>query len=205
MRKRTSLLALFFIVTFSAFLNFGCKKGASQPLNQTAAAPQPVTPTTDAQKLAFVQNFYDWYAPMAADPKWGDQIMPSPYTVAIAKMPENFDAPLLASLRKDQAIRTANPASDGITWEPFEDGSAKYGLANLPIYKAVSVSGNLVSVVGSMKPGEKPVNKVNVELRCSGAQCVFVNFHYLNEDGKTDRSDLLGNIAIVQANAKPTT
>jgi hypothetical protein len=153
-------------LTLSVLLISGCKKAAPPQPAPTPPASASTSVNQNQQELAFVQNFYDWYAKNDLN-----------YVDAITQKPEWFDAPLLAAFRNDAAIQAkAVGEIDGLDYDPFGFGQ---DASNISGFKAVSVSGDRVTVVAmDMKHQPAPDNTLSLQLRCTPASCVIVNIFF---------------------------
>ncbi len=121
---------------------------------------------------AFVQNFYNWYIPIALNSKKGPAS-----DIALRTKAVLFSKELAKALREDsQAQAKAHGEIVGIDWDPFLNSQDPENQ-----YEAVKVTqiGDryFVDVYGlnSGKRSEKP--DVVAELRLDAGKWVFVNFH----------------------------
>jgi len=121
---------------------------------------------------AFVQNFYNWYTPIALKSQKGPGS-----DIALRSKALLFSRELAKALREDsQAQAKAQGEIVGIDWDPFlnsQDPEDQYEAA-----KVTQIGDRyFVDVYGlnSGKRHEKP--EVVVELRQDAGKWVFVNFH----------------------------
>ncbi len=141
----------------------------SRPLQAQAKGGQDVSESL----RGFVQEFYDWYLPMALKntpvPAWD---------LALESKSSVFDPQLARVLREDSAAE-AKTAGDivGLDFDPFlcsQDPGERYEVGR------ISQKGEKYWVeiygVWSGKKGEKPA--VVPELRQKDGSWLFVNFHY---------------------------
>jgi hypothetical protein len=141
------------------------------------------------QPLTFVQSFYDWYLPIVLD----DHPERPASSTAIRRRPELFDSILLRALRNDAAAQAkATGTIDCLDFDPFVDTNGEPQRH----FRAVSVSGSLVTVVGFDDHISKPLVTLAVEVRCKEEHCVIVNVHYPASHG-LKKSDLLSILRLL--------
>jgi hypothetical protein len=140
-------------------------------------------PQSKDSPLEFVQEFYNWYTPIASKDHKGPA-----FSIALKRKPSLFSSELIQALNEDAtAQEKANGEIVGIDWDPFlygQDSGGRY-------------------VVGKMKQkGDRYFVDVNVilnakklsgphviaELMKVNGQWTFMNFRYL------DSADLLTNL-----------
>jgi len=161
--------------TAAALLNSGCKKSAppapAQASTQTPAAPAPAT---DAQKIAFVQTFYDWYVRDLNGEFTDGSSLPS--TQALTLKPEAFNPALRTALQKNVAYTATLPsdaAEDQL--DLFGAGDPQQSASR---FKAGSVSGPRVAVAAFNKGKTTPARTFQVELSCAANQCTIANIWF---------------------------
>jgi len=132
----------------------------------------------------FVQEFYDWYAPLARQPS----SVPA-FVFALRKRPVAF-SPSLAKALQDDADAQAKVTDDivGIDWDPFlntQDPEARYAVGE------ITRSGATYRVeVRAVRAGrERAKPDVVAEVAGAAGQWRFVNFH------SPDGDDLLRDLA----------
>ncbi len=142
---------------------------------------------TDASLRKFVQEFYDWYAPLA-----GKQSEAPAFEVALKRKPSAFSPQLVKPLRED-AEAQAKVTDDivGIDWDPFlhtQDPDAHYAVGRITgkdqTYRVE------VHAVRNGKTQPKP--DVIAEVANQEGQWLFVNFRSPEGD------DLLSALAALK-------
>jgi hypothetical protein len=131
----------------------------------------------------FVQDFYEWYVPMAARPHSEDSS-----NIALKKKSSAFSAELLKALKEDALAASKSPGEIvGIDWDPFLNSQEKIDRC---------VLGNVTEKHGSFrvevydilagKKDKKP--NIIAEVKQENGHWVFVNFW--NPDGGNLLSEL---------------
>jgi hypothetical protein len=131
---------------------------------------------TDVPCGSFVQQFYDWYVPIALK---GNSNEP-PWDVALRVRSSLFSQDMASALKKEEAIQ-AKVQDAGIDADPFlnsQDPAEKYVVGTV----RVDASHCRVDVYGiySGRRSEKP--EVYPELALEDGHWVFVNFGYHTGD-----------------------
>jgi len=188
--RHVSLKIFICAFTFSVLLTSGCKKAAPpQSAPAPAASQSALQAGLQAQEIAFVQTFYDWY-----------EKSQSSYTDAITKKPEWFDGPLLAAFKNDAAIQAkSTDGIDGLDYDPFGFGQDPSGISG---FKATSVSGDRVTVVAMDLKNQPTDNTLSLQVRCTPGGCVIVNI-FFPDRGKPGQPnyvpayDMLGQLALL--------
>jgi hypothetical protein len=184
--RHTSLKIFVCAITLGALLTSGCKKAAPPSSTPAPAATQTAL---QAQEIAFVQSFYDWY-----------EKSHSSYTDAITKKPEWFDGPLLAAFKNDAAIQAKTVGEiDGLDYDPFGFGQDASGISG---FKTTSASGDRVTVVAMDLKNQPTDNTLSLQVRCTPSGCVIVNI-FFPASGKPGGEnyvpayDMLGQLALL--------
>ncbi len=148
-----------------------------------ASFGQPTTPfaakADERSCRAFVQEFYDWYTPIAASEKYR-------LTVSLRTRRLSFDPELWRMLVADDTAQSKADEIVGLDFDPIlntQDPSSKF------VVKRASVkSGRCNAAVVGMNQGVEDEH-VAPELILSNGRWVFVNFHYQSwVTGKLERS-----------------
>jgi hypothetical protein len=99
----------------------------------SAIAETPRVEKTLASCEAFVQNFYDWYAPIAHDDKRRGRA----WDVALKEKIQVFDAKLAKDLAEDSAAQEKSKDDIvGLDWDPFlnsQDPAPKYKVVKIVV------------------------------------------------------------------------
>jgi hypothetical protein len=144
----------------------------SRPLQAQTKGGQDVS----GSLRGFVQNFYDWYLPMAMK-----NTPVSPWDRALQSKSSIFDPQLAQALREDSAAEAKNAKNGGdhyvgLDVDPFlcsQDPGDRYEVGRIS-QKGETYWVEIYSV-WSGKKGEKPA--VVAELRQKDGSWLFVNFH----------------------------
>jgi len=132
---------------------------------------------TDIQRscLGFVQQFYDWYVPIAYN-AYENKIVVS--DIAVEEKSNVFSRELLELLIKEKLIRERSPETiQGLDFDPFlstQDPCPEYLIGEV-----VQDRGRFfVYVYGVIKSQKNKHPDVIVELALNNDKWFFVNFHY---------------------------
>lgn len=170
----------------TAHIKYGIVLCAVVAASTNASSGQPAAPTvakTDESSCrVFVQEFYDWYTPIAVSDK--DQL-----TVSLRTRRPSFDPELWKMLVADDKAQSKANEIVGLDFDPIlnsQDPSSKF------IVESASVkSGRCNAVVVGINQGMQEEH-VMPELILSNGRWVFVNFHYQNwVAGKLKNSNLV--------------
>lgn len=139
--------------------------------------------------LKDVQEFYDWYAPLA-EKNSGAKIVSE---LAIQEKPALFSKELVAALKKDDAAQKKSQEIVGLDFDPFlysQDPAPNYVVRSLSVKNGVCLAR-----VGAGKSGKKAL--LLAELRYSENKWIFENFYNLKDEKVEGQSllDLLGSLA----------
>lgn len=147
-----------------------------------ACSKPPVVTDIQRSCLYFVQQFYDWYVPIAYNAYESGIVAAD---IAMDKKSNVFGRELLELLRKERLIRERSTETiEGLDFDPFlstQDPWPKY------IVDGVVQEGGryFVYIYGVEKSKKSKHPNVIVELELSNDKWTFVNFHY----GKNASSD----------------
>ena len=147
------------------------------------SSPSPESDTAGAS--AFVQHFYDWYAPILL--KGGDTV---PDLVALNTHPTWFDSSLAAALRADnQASAKVPDEVAGLDYDPFtasQDPCEKY-----VVDRAERRDSHVVVALYGVCAGKRDsIPSVSAEVVRRGSEWVFTNFYFPHSPGSDLASDL---------------
>ena len=141
-------------------------------LGSSAVCAADLSPQ-QAAASKFVQQFYNWYTPLALK----ESKTPSS-DVAISKRGAAFDPALLRALKEDaEAQRKVSDDIVGLDFDPFldsQDPDDKYTVGDVTESAGVF----LVSVYGSRKGKREAKASVVAELKPAKDSFVFTNFRY---------------------------
>ena len=148
-----------------------------------AAGPTP----SQTAASAFVQRFYDWYAPLSR--KAGP--LPS-WIVALDKRGAQFDPGLSRALREDAEAQERSPDDIvGLDFDPFLNGQDDPA-DNYAVGDATESEGVLLVSVYGVRNGKRAAQPdVVAELKPLKGSFQFTNFRY-GADG-----DLLGTLKLL--------
>lgn len=121
-----------------------------------------------------VQEFYDWYAPMAEKNNGAKTAS----ELAMQEKPALFSKELVEALKKDRAAQEKSQEIVGLDFDPFlysQDPNPNYAVQSLSVKNGVCRA-----KVGVGKSGGKAL--LLAELRYSGSKWIFENFYYLKDE-----------------------
>lgn len=143
-----------------------------------AAAAQAVSLSASAHQ--FVQDFYDWYIPLAQKDQAG-----SYYDISVHWRPHAFSKALIQALKEDNvAQKAAKDGPDGLDFDPFLNAQ---DFCEKNVVGQASINKNTAAVefysICSGEPVEKSKQPwVIAELIRTDAGWQFANFKYQNGD-----------------------
>lgn len=155
---------------------------------------------------AFVQRFYDWYAPRAAS----EGRHPFGFADAVKLKPSVFDPALARALQEDaDAQAKAHDDIVGIDFDPIlnsQDPDAKYR-ADHAVRTATGYRVNVYPTNPDYVKELKGKPAVTVDLAASGGSWVITDFEYdFGSEGHPDHEDVLGILRqLAQERAKTPT
>lgn len=145
----------------------------SATLSSGQTPEPPATKTDGSSCRAFVQEFYDWYTPIAASQK--DRL-----TGSLRPRRSSFDPELWKMLVADEKAQSKSNEIVGLDFDPIlnsQDLSSKF------VVKSASTKSDHCNAVVVGINQEIEDEHVAPELIFSDGRWVFVNFHYQNEVG----------------------
>lgn len=131
----------------------------------------------------FVQDFYDWYLPMAARPHSEDSS-----NIALKKKSSAFSPELLKALKEDASAASRSPGEIvGIDWDPFLNSQEQ--IKRIELGNITQKNGAYRVEIYDYLEGKKD-KKPNIiaEVKQADGHWVFVNFW--NPDGGNLLSEL---------------
>jgi hypothetical protein len=143
--------------------------------------------------LTFVQEFYNWYAPVAGR---SNKIVA--YLIAVRSRPSAFGPELARFLRQDAAAQAQAHEIVGLDFDPIlasQDPDLHYVVAN-PILKGEQCTVRVYRVVDGKQGKEQ---EVSPELKFQDGRWFFVNFYYDNLASPNGRPNLLGILRKLRA------
>ncbi|WP_316415776.1 hypothetical protein [Mesoterricola silvestris] len=164
--------------------------GIALPISLSAQPARPVAATSNIE--SFVQNFYNWYAPMAIR-GGGDQ---SAWEVAIKKKGSLFTPQLLKALKADSDAQAKTPGEIvGIDFDPFL--SSQDPVKRYVVGKVVQDGDKYLIEIFGVQPGKmKERPDVIAEVTALEGKFQFSNFNYQKN---RDLLDVLKKLAADRA------
>jgi hypothetical protein len=155
---------------------------ARTPASEAAAPPRPTVPRADPAR--FVQDFYDWYAPLAARQQDGDAL----YSV-LRERPSALSPQLRRALQADAAAAAvAQGEIVGLDFDPFlasQDPCERYVVGR----STKTDSGEGVDVHSVCSGQRSTTPDLTVDLAPAGGAWVITNVRYPG-----GRGDLLATL-----------
>lgn len=147
----------------------------------------------------FVQEFYDWYLPIALSP---EKLSGPASDIALKKKRYVFSKKLFNALKEDSVAQSnAHGEIVGIDWDPFinsMDHADRYVLGNI---KQINKS-FLVEVIGIWDMDKIKGVGVLAEVKQENGRWVFVDFHAPNGSTSLDGRSLLATLLRDQQSRK---